>query len=70
MWTKPQIGIMVAVRNFDFVDDVFVGRMKKINYLYRGDFTKKREEKISEKYFVCGGEDDRRLISLHVVKKR
>ncbi len=69
MWAKPQIDIMVVVRNFDFVNDAFVGRMKKINYLYRGDFTKERGEKIYEKYFVRDGKDGRRLISLHVIKK-
>lgn len=61
MWAKPQIDILITVKNFGKVPE-FYEEMKKHGFTAHGDYTNEGEE-----YFTKDTPDGNREVSVHVL---
>ncbi len=62
-WAKPQIDILVTVKNLDVVNDVITKKMEKKGYTYEPNFFTTHEEK----YFARDAASGERTVSVHIL---
>ncbi|MGC9603609.1 MAG: GrpB family protein [Minisyncoccia bacterium] len=65
IWAKPQIDILITVKNLNDVDDAIVREMESKGYNYQPDFF----TEFNEKYFTRDLPSRERTVSIHILEK-